>query len=154
MYSNENDFKIPPSVKIALIGVPEDRFSDGAGEIKLPGEVRRQLYALSSDTENIVDLGNLRTGKTLPDTYFCLQHVVSELHARGMIVVIIGGTTDVFYGSCLAFEGRKTNLTGIIPSLKLPEQSEQHPLNRMIFDNNPKVHYCNIGYQSYYVHRQ
>ncbi|MDR1673371.1 MAG: hypothetical protein LBS09_07955 [Bacteroidales bacterium] len=154
-YGDDGGFKIPASAKVALLGVPEDRFSDGAGEIKLPEQVRKQLYALSSDAENVVDLGNLRTGKTLLDTYFCLQHVVSELHAHGMVTVLIGGTIDLFYGGYLAFEGRKINLTGIIPSLRLPEQGEeQHPLNRMIFEDNPEIHYCNIGYQSYYVHQQ
>ncbi len=154
-YEGEPDFKIPASTKVVILGVPEDRFSDGAGEIKSPEQIRKQLYALSAGSSGtVVDLGNLRTGKTLTDTYFGLQHILIELYESNVVTLILGGTMDVFYGNCLAFEGQKINLTSITPFLRLPEGAEQQPLNALIFGENQSVRSCNIGYQSYYVAQQ
>ena len=175
VYKGEPDFKIPASTKVAIIGVPEDRFSDGAGEIKSPSAIRKQLYALSAGSQGtVLDLGNLRTGKTLTDTYYGLRDVVSELHEKHIITLFLGGTLDVFYGNILAEEEQKITLTTVSPRLRLPEHSDiKHPLNNLTFDQpetrtaqpstesnpkpetrNPKPHICNLGYQSYYVSQQ
>ena len=161
-YRGEPVFDIPDSTKVALLGVPEDRFSDGAGEIKSPGVVRKHLYALSAGSQGtVVDLGNLRTGKTLADTYFGLRDVLSELYRRDLVTLLIGGTIDLFYGNFLAMEGQKATLTTVAPKLRF--SGKNHPLNTLIFSlpeqskiENQKskienLHICNIGYQSYYV---
>jgi arginase family enzyme len=169
VYNGEPDFKIPVSTRVAIIGVPEDRFSDGAGEIKSPSAIRRQLYALSAGSQGtVVDLGNLRTGKNLADTYFGLRDVLAELYGRNIVTLIIGGTIDVFYGNCLAMKDQKINLTTIAPQIRLPVRgAENHPLNTLVFDQpenlqgdrkdtplQKSLHFCNIGYQSYYVPQQ
>jgi arginase family enzyme len=157
MYKGEPDFEIPASTKIAIIGIPEDRFSDGAGEIKSPGVIRRQLYALSAGVQGtVVDLGNLRTGKTLIDTYYGLRDVISELYQQNAVILLIGGTIDLFYGNYLSVEGEKTTLTTVSPQLRLPVRStETHPLNALAFElTGLPAHICNIGYQSYYVSQQ
>jgi len=173
LYNGEPDFKIPASTKIVLIGVPEDRFSDGAGEIKSPSVVRKQLYALSAGLQGtVVDLGNVRTGKTLADTYFGLMDLLSVLYQWDIVTILIGGTIDVFYGNYLAFGEQKITMTTITSQLRLPlRASEIHPLNDLMFDQSEtcqydrkstplpeiekrKLHICNIGYQSYYVSQQ
>ncbi len=157
IYDGKPDFDIPESVKIAVLGVPEDRFSDGAGEIKSPEKIRKQLYMLSSGSPgSVVDLGNLRTGKTLADTYYGLKHVLTELYERSIVTLLVGGTSDVFYGSYLAFERHKTCLTSVAPGLRFTEYgAEKHPFNALMFEHdNPSVRFCNIGYQSYYVSRE
>jgi len=167
-YQGEPDFEIPTSAKVAIIGIPEDRFSDGAGEIKSPVYIRKQLYSLSEvSQETVVDLGNLKVGKILPDTYYGLRDVLVELYQRNIAVLLIGGTMDVFYGNYLAMEGQNLNLTSISPQLRFPEN---HPLNTLTFEREKPVpqplstvegsgekfpvHICNIGYQSYYVQQQ
>jgi len=167
-YRGEPEFKIPESTKIAIIGVPEDRFSEGAGEIKSPSAVRKQLYALSAGSKGtVVDLGNLRTGKTIADTYFGLKDVLCELYRQDIVSLLIGGTIDLTYGNYLAMEGQKTILTFVAPQLRFPSHSaENHPLNTLNFrqseiskikDQKSEIknfHSCNIGYQSYYVSQQ
>ena len=167
-YKSEPDFKIPDSTKVAIIGIHEDRFSNGAGEIKSPGAVRRQLYALSAGSQaTVVDMGNLRTGKTLSDTYFGLMDVLGALYQRNIVTLLVGGTLDVFYGNYLAMEGQQITLTTVTPQLRLPlRSSEPHPLNTIAFgqaeisnlnsqtSNLKPPHLCNIGYQSYYVAQQ
>jgi arginase family enzyme len=157
VYNGEPGFEIPPSVKVAIIGVPEDRFSSGSGEIKSPEQIRKQLYLLSSGTPGeILDLGNLRTGKTLSDTYFGLQYVLTELYESNIVTLIIGGTTDVFYGSYLALEGQEITLTGIAPQFRFPEyDTGKNPLNELVFErSDTPLNFCNVGYQSYYVAQQ
>ena len=160
-YKGEPGFDIPASTKVALIGAPEDRFSDGAGEIKSPSAVRKHLYALSAGSQGTtLDLGNLRTGKTLSDTYFGLRDLMNELYRRDIVTLLIGGTLDVFYGNFLAVEEEKPTLTVVAPRLRLPQRSaEKQPLNALAFDRTETgrtqrfapTHICNVGYQSYYV---
>ena len=136
MYKGEPDFKIPDSTKVAIIGIPEDRFSDGAGEIKSPGAVRKQLYVLSAGSQGtVLDLGNLRTGKTLADTYYGLRDVLSELYRRDVITLLLGGSMDVFYGNYLAMEEQEATLSYVAPQLRFPSHSanSSHPLNTLIF---------------------
>ena len=168
VYKGEPEFKIPSSAKVAIIGVPEDRFSDGAGEIKSPGIIRKHLYALSAGSQGtILDMGNLRTGKTLADTYYGLRDVLTELYRQNVITLLLGGTIDVFYGNYLAMEEQTATLTFVAPQLRFPSHSaETHPLNTLIFSqvsgskfqvsssNLKPPHICNIGYQSYYVSQQ
>ncbi len=156
LYGGEPYFELPESTKVAILGVPEDRFSDGAGEIKSPEKIRKQLYALSAGSPGtVVDLGNLRTGKTLADTYFGLRHILSELYEHNIVTLLIGGTSDVFYGNYLAFENRKVTVTTVSPRLRFFDGAEKHPFNALTFDRGDlPVYMCNIGYQSYYVSRK
>ena len=156
-YKGEPDFKIPDSTKVAIIGIPKDRFSDGAGEIKSPGVIRKQLYALSTGSQGmVVDLGNLRTGKTIADTYYGLKMILSELYQQNIITLLIGGTMDVFYGNYLAVEAQKITMTNVAPQIRFPLRgTEEHPLNALAFgQTGGQLHICNIGYQSYYVSQQ
>jgi hypothetical protein len=151
-YQGQPDFDIPASTKLVIIGVPEDRFSEGAGEIKSPGVIRKQLYVLSAGAQGtVVDLGNLRTGKTLADTYYGLRDIASELYKRNIVILLIGGTIDVFYGNYLAVEEQQTTLVCVAPRLRLPVYNAgEQPLNTLTFDQaDMPVHVCNIGYQSY-----
>ena len=175
VYKGEPDFRIPDTTKVAIIGIPEDRFTDGAGEIKSPGIIRKQLYALSAGSQGtVVDLGNLRTGKTLADTYYGLRDVLSELYQQNVTTLLLGGTIDLFYGNYLAMEGQNATLTCVAPHLRFPSHNAQsHPLNTLIYPqpesskfkvqssnfepetlNFKPLHICNIGYQSYYVLQQ
>ena len=154
VYDGEPGFELPKTTKLVIIGVPEDRLSDGAGEIKSPGAIRKYLYSLSEGAQGtIVDMGNLKTGKTLVDTYYGVRDLVIEFSKRNIVTLIIGGTIDVFYGSCLAMKDTKGVLTNVTPTLKLPvRSSERHPLNSMILKKSDiPLHVCNVGYQSYYV---
>ena len=158
-YNGKPNFSIPDIAKVAIIGVPEDRFTDGAGEIKTPGVIRRQLYALSAGSQGtIIDLGNLRTGKTLTDTYYGLRDVLSELYQQKVVTLLMGGSIDVFYGNYLAVEEQNINLSTVAPQLRLPQRSaENHPLNNLVFERHESFktkQFCNIGYQSYYVSQQ
>ena len=145
---------------LALIGVPEDRSSTVRGPAQSPDIIRNQLYQLFRVNPNlkIIDLGNLKSGNKIQDTYFALRDVILELTSRNLIVVIMGGSQDLTYGIYLAFEkmGRKFSFVtvdsrldmGIIDDEIKPESYLIPILSRkkeLLFN------YTNIGHQTYFV---
>src|SRR5882757_3749305 len=92
---------------IAIIGVQEDRNAiNNPGCALGPDYVREKLYLLNEGLYNtkIVDLGNIRRGETVTDTYYALKTVVAELIKKNIIPVIIGGGQDLTYAQYLGYE--------------------------------------------------
>ena len=56
------------------------------------------LYHWHTDVK-IADIGNIKPGASLEDTYSALQQVLSELSALNKKVVIIGGSHDINDGA-------------------------------------------------------
>ena len=67
------------------------------GSATAPDAIRQQLYALRGGFSNIKikDLGNLKKGKTLADTYAALRNVTEELLSMGVIPVVMGGSHEL-----------------------------------------------------------
>ncbi len=142
---------------IAIIGVPEDRNSKNKGTNKAPDKIRKELYNLFIPSKiNIIDIGNLKKGKSVNDTYIALSEVVFELLKNELAVVIIGGSKDLIVPICKSYEkGKKTfNLCVAEPKLNLKENedifSEETYLSEIIENNNKLFNYTNLGYQTYY----
>src|SRR5665213_3144871 len=92
---------------IALIGVLDDRNAVNNSGCGLgPDYVREKLYQLHEGNYNtrIADLGNIRRGETVTDTYVAVKTVVNELIKKNIIPVIIGGGQDLTYAQYLAYE--------------------------------------------------
>ncbi|MDR1459023.1 MAG: formimidoylglutamase [Bacteroidales bacterium] len=147
--------------KIAFIGVGEDRNAyNNKGCSFAPDVVRHCFYHLfyQEKTPQIVDFGNLRTGKQPSDTYAILSEIIADLIADDIIPVIIGGSQDLTYANYLAYEklNRVANIVAIdsrfdIGREDLPLLSNAY-VNRIILRQpNFLFNYSNIGYQTYLV---
>jgi len=93
---------------LVIIGVEEERGSvNNAGTKKSPNAVRKHLYNLYQGdyTIRITDLGNIKAGETIQDTYFALKTVVEELVKQNILPIIIGGGQDLTYAQYTAYEG-------------------------------------------------
>ncbi|HAT92798.1 MAG TPA: arginase, partial [Sphingobacterium sp.] len=93
--------------QLAIVGVEEDRASiNNNGTDKAPDAVRKHLYALYQGdyTMNIVDLGNIKAGNTIQDTYIALKSVVEELVKENILPIIIGGGQDLTYAQYLGYQ--------------------------------------------------
>jgi hypothetical protein len=92
--------------KVALIGVPEGRAASFDGIEMAPDIVRDRLYKLNFIHKKpaVIDLGNLKQGRSPKDTYFGLRDVMLELFSKNILPVVIGGSQDLTYGMSLAFE--------------------------------------------------
>ena len=153
---------------IAIIGVLEDRNSiNNQGCALGPDYVREKLYSLYQGTYNIrmVDLGNIKAGNTVSDTYFAVKTVVAELVKMDIVPLIIGGGQDLTYAQYLAYESleQKVDLVIVDPKFDLDDSVHDNSietgstsyLNKILLHQpNYLFNYSNIGYQTYYVNQE
>ena len=88
-----------PENGIALLFVSDFRGAGGNAEVQDFTSIRKIFYKLSKlDFElPICDLGDLVSGKTVEDSHYILQEVLSVCHYKNTIPVIIGGSNDFAY---------------------------------------------------------
>ena len=92
--------------QVAILGIPEDRNAFIKGSKEAPDHVRSKLYQLRKINKNlrIYDLGNIKQGGSVNDTYYAVRDVLLELMDRDMITIILGGSQDLCRGVFLALE--------------------------------------------------
>lgn len=153
-------FSGPKPIKpvAAIFGVTYDGSTQNKGSALAPDEIRKFLYGLSSFESNshIIDLGNLRAGKTEQDTYFALRDVTDYFTEAGIIAIVIGGGHDLTVGICRAFQGYK-EFTLTIADSRIDLKKEREVSNASnfiskILRENPKLfHLQLIGVQKHFA---
>ena len=147
-----------PENGIALLFVSDYRGADLGAEIFDFTEIRKSFYQLSGlDFEvPIFDFGDLISGKTLQDTHYILQEVLSACHYKNTIPVIIGGSNDLAYSlfSTLNFHQKNINYTQISNIISLSndgeEINEKNYLSRIFSTKNFSIkNYHLLGYQKH-----
>lgn len=146
---------------IAVFGVAEDRAAlDNAGTARACDEIRKQWYTLfpGSWDVRIADLGNIRAGHTLSDTYYALSSSVSFLIGNRILPIIIGGGHDLTFAIYKAYEHLEqiVNMVVVDPRFDLGESQDELNsntyLSRIIMQKpNFLFNFTNLGYQTYYV---
>jgi len=106
IHTPDSKIKNLSSYQVAIMGVPEDRNASVKGSASAPDLIRNRLYQLFlvHPGLKIIDLGNLKTGNSVQDTYFAIRDVTLELNDHNIIVIVLGGSQDLTYGTYLAFE--------------------------------------------------
>jgi arginase family enzyme len=147
--------------EIAILGVIEDRGAvNNQGCAHAPDAVREKLYRLqkSSGAIRIVDLGNIKRGHQLSDTYFALSAVVAELLRKSIVPVIIGGGQDLTYAQYAAYESleQTVNIVAVDSGFDLGAMQQKIDsgsyLGQIIMhEPNYLFNFSNIGYQTYFV---
>ena len=157
--------KIPEWEKadIALMGISEYRGAHRDNCSNAADQARKCLYELSRTDEKmkIADLGNLRAGKSLEDSYAALRDVMAELLAKNTIPMILGGSRDLTLAMFRSYEisNRTINLTAVdsragmgsdhYPDIDVKEKSY---LSTIISSKSKYLfNYTNIGYQSFFA---
>jgi formiminoglutamase len=91
---------------VAIFYVPEYRgAADFAG--KTNDRFRNffyQLFAGSNWTVPVADLGTIKPGNSLEDTYYAVANVVTELVKAEIIPIIIGGSQDLTLAQYKGYE--------------------------------------------------
>lgn len=175
---NFEDFIIPPKIyktekwqlgnlisteeiienSIVLLFVSDFRGARGEAEVHTYSNVRRYFYRLSKLDFDvpIVDLGNLVSGKTIEDSHYIVQEVVSACLYKNAIPVIVGGSNDFAFSlfSTLNFHQKNNNYTQIsnVVSLANDDQdiSEKNYLNRLFGSKNFSLkNFHLLGYQKH-----
>ena len=157
-HSTEN-FPDLSKIKIAIIGVLENR-----GDINQTQEVdlssiRKELYALypGNWAASIADLGDILAGNSSEDTYFALKKVVSSLIKKKIIPIVIGGSQDLTYALYRAYDEleQMVNLVSIDNTFDFGKESDpisaKSYLTKIILEEpNNLFNFSNVGFQTYY----
>ena len=161
IYRNENEFPNLEGVDLAIIGVKEERGAvDNKGCADGVDPIRKALYPLFNHWSqlHIVDLGDIRIGKELNDTYYAVNQVLTELMKSKIIPIIIGAGQDLTYTMYQVYEptGKLINITAVDPMFDIGNDKEalnSHSYLSHIILHQPNFlfNFTNIGYQSYYV---
>ena len=146
---NNKHKEVAEGSDIAIIGIPYSGLELKSDEA--PQLIRKGLYELVNpfpDNLKIVDLGNVKKGKTFYDTLIGLRDVVDYLVKQEIFTVILGGTglLKAALVEALYSEEGSTNYVSIEPSLSM--YSEWSMLSEKISKN---VAIETLGTQSYYL---
>jgi arginase family enzyme len=156
----EDDFPDLQAADLVLIGCPEYRGLGPHKSSSAVDAVRTQFYQLyywNTDLR-IADIGNVRTGAALRDTYAALKMIVKEVLALGKTALIIGGSHDLTLAQYYAYaDNDKMIEAACIDSRMDLDMNAVTPADNFLMDmltGEPNFirHYNHIGFQSYLVH--
>jgi len=145
-------------IKVAILGVPYESGTSNTGTAKAPDEIRKQLYGMSNleGLRGVIDLGNLKPGKTSRDIHFALRDVVEYLNDSGIIAVVLGGGQDISIGIARAFRDVRDFTLSVVDSrvdVKTGRQvtGSSNFISR-ILNETPQIYHLEIiGIQSHLV---
>ena len=163
IHTDRSHFPELDTVQVAIVGVLEERRAvNNTGCSTAPDVVRASLYQLFHHwpSLNVADLGNIRPGHSVDDTYFALNQVVAHLIRRKVIPVVIGGSQDLTFAMYQAYEnmGQLVNIVSVDPLFDLGQEQQEglfdaHSYLSSIILHQPNYlfNYTNLGYQTYLV---
>lgn len=139
---------------IAIIGLQDGRGSDvneGSGEA--PDVIRKHLYELSAHNQkcHIIDLGNIKPGKSFADTEVALVEITKALLAENVIPVIIGGNMEFSYALYKGFEriARNVEVSVVTPYLDLVRDG--YLKNMILHEPNYLFNINLLAYQGHFT---
>jgi formiminoglutamase len=146
---------------IALFGVAEERGTiANTGTAAAADEIRKKLYTLKKGTGSyrVIDLGNLKTGHDLDETYVRISEVCRMLLESNVLPVILGGSHDLDYGQYNGYESldKLVSFLNVDAYLDLEEKKEtgassQHIHKILLHEPNYLFSYTHLAYQSYLI---
>ena len=159
VFHTSEDFPDLDKIKIAIIGVLENRGNaNQTGDVDL-SPIRKELYGLFPGNwdASIADLGNILAGNSISDTYFALKKVVSSLIKKKIIPIVIGGSQDLTYALYRGYDDleQMVNLVSIDNKFDFGKEdasvSATSYLTKIIIDEpNNLFNFSNVGFQTYY----
>lgn len=158
VFHTQDEFPDLNKVKIAILGVLENRGGDSEQQPDVTN-VRLSFYSLFPGNwhHTIADLGDIKQGNTLEDTYFAVQKVVNSLLKKNIIPIVIGGSQDLTYPLYRAYDTleQMVNIVSVDSKFDLgrgenQSQSDAYLSKIIIEEPNNLFNYCNVGFQTYY----
>ena len=158
---NEGEMPDLDAVDIVLVGVGESR---GSGKFEAyndaPDIIRKQFFRLHYWHKDVVlaDVGNIKTGATLNDSYAAIETVLSELLRLNKTVILLGGSHDNTLAQYFAYRKlqKPVEATCVDAIIDLRGESnvrsENFLLEMLTGEPNMVKHYNHIAFQSYLVH--
>lgn len=156
----DEEFPDIDEADIVLVGCGEQRGSALLHPSGAANAVRTELYSLYYWHQDVrlADVGNIRMGKSVNDTYAALKIVLHELILAGKTAIILGGSHDLTLSQYNAFadERRQIDAAGIDSIIDInidsPFRSDNFLMEMLTSEPNYMRHYNHIGFQSYFMH--
>ncbi len=147
---------------LVIVGCDEER-GNGRGDrhrAHAPDIIRAEFYQLYYWHPDIrlADVGNIRSGATLADTYAALKTVIRELTDIGKTVLVLGGSHDLTLSQYYTYADKKhiieaTCVDALIDlDIHSLHRSDNFLMEMLTGEPNYIHHYNHIGFQSYFVH--
>jgi formiminoglutamase len=148
---------------IAIFGVQESRGTNhNEGTQAGPDEIRKKLYNLKKGTGayRIIDLGNLKPGHDLDETYVRISEVCRMLLESNVLPIILGGSHDLDYGQYSSYETleKLVSFLNVDAGLDIDDKkdvssgpSTQHIHKILLHEPNYLFSYTHLAYQSYLI---
>ncbi len=160
-FLEEEKFPDLSETKIAIFGVLEDCNSVGnKGCSEAPDKIRERFYKLKAVAHpyKITDLGNLRLGETVNDTYAAVSGIMVDLMREGILPIILGGSQDLTFAQYVAYQKLEetVNIVSVDAYFDLGNTEENlrsHSYLGKIILHEPNFlfNFSNIGYQTYFA---
>ena len=156
----EESFPDLETAHIVFIGCAEQRGAGLRTTSEAADEIRKafyQLYYWHKDV-NIADVGNVKVGNSLADSYAALKLVVRELISIGKFVVVLGGSHDLTLAQYGAFvDDKKTMDVATVDAIvdiniDSPHRSDNFVMELLTGEPNFLNHYNHLAFQSYFIH--
>lgn len=160
-YTQDGSFPELKNVDLAIVGIQEDRKAvnnEGCG--LSPDYIRENFYKLFQGNFNarIVDLGNIKKGNTIEDSYFAITDVLAQLLKKNIVPITIGGGQDLTYCNYNAYSSleQTINIVAVDSAFDIgdgeKELNSQSYLSKIILHKpNILFNFSNVGYQTYFV---
>ncbi|MDA8787854.1 formimidoylglutamase [Schleiferiaceae bacterium] len=161
VHTEERGFPDLREVRIAFIGVPEDRgSSEQRGVRDASRAVRKELYALfpGSWDFKVADLGDILPGRDTIDSMTALEELCVEVLKCQCIPFVLGGSSDLSLAIYRAYSHLEQMVNVAVAHSRIALGQDSDPLS----DQNVLSHMLtakpyslynlsHIGHQAYYV---
>lgn len=149
-------------VDIIIVGTNEYRGAGFISNVNAADIVRRKLYKMFYWHKHIkiADIGNIKIGMTLKDTYSCLKTVLSEFSNSHTKLIVIGGSHDLTLAQSYIYQknNRAVSASIIDAMVDLKADSMNRAENFLVemLTGMPNYidQYNHIGFQSYFTDPQ
>lgn len=157
-FTLDQDFDVS-QYDLFLIGVPEARMSkENNGCKEAPRAIRNCFYNLYPGNwcVNILDLGDLRSGETIDDTYIALEEIVSSIVKLNKVIMVMGGGHDLITPIYKGHSVLKLPLNFASVDAYLDFQDGENYHSRSFLSHLVSIHenllsnYSLFGYQTYF----
>ena len=156
----EEEFPDLANVDMVIVGINEFRGSGFIAKENAADTVRKKLYQLHywHKDISIADVGNIKIGASLNDSYSAVTIVMKELLQMNKAIVLLGGSHDNTLAQYFAYKAlnKIIDATVIDATIDLRSESslrsENFLMEMLTGEPNMVRHYNHIGFQSYFVH--
>lgn len=156
----EDEFPELYNADIVIVGVNEFRGNGYVAKKSAADAVRKKFYQLHYWHKDITitDIGNIKIGASLSDSYSAITIVLKELLEMKKTIIFLGGSHDNTLAQYFAYKelNKIIDATVIDATIDLRSESslrsENFLMEMLTGEPNMVRHYNHIGFQSYFVH--